>query len=234
MSKLFITSVFATSFILVGSLQIQAQVLFSENFENNLSHWTGQSYGSYSAMIVSDPLRPGNHVVGFAGVTFGGDIFSVPAVTLVEGQQYSLSLEYLGKAVYNSVPGDYGGYAGLCDIVQPNPYYRDASIWIMGTDPTDPYIRQGLIDDEQWQNYTYNFVWRKADVNAQYDTVHIVLEDFNGNGYRNSVGDVFFDNVQLTAVPEPSTIILLMIGGILLLVMPVFPIRSKRILCEFS
>jgi len=59
--------------------------------------------------------------------------------------------------------------------------------------------------------------WQKSLVNAQYDTVHVTLEDFNGNGFTNSVGDVFFDNVQLTAVPEPSSLILLGIGAISLM-----------------
>jgi len=192
----------------------QATSLFSEDFENGLNQWTGKNYGSYQAVIVPDPLRPGNHVVSFSGTTNGGDIFSVPATTLTEGQQYSFSLEYLGRAVYNSIPDNYGGFASISDVVVPDNFYLTWP-WIFGTQADYPLLQVHLIDDGQWRSYSYDFVWHKSDFNTQYDNIHVMLEDFSSSG--NTVGDVFFDNVQINAVPEPSTLVLLGMGAFSLL-----------------
>jgi hypothetical protein len=192
--------------VILAAREAQAAALFSENFENDLSQWTGQDYGSYQAAIVPDPLRVGNHVVSFNGTSLGGDIFSVPAITLTEGQHYSFSLEYLGQAVANSIPGNFGGFAGLNDVVMPYPEYRNEpardACWIFATQADYPLVRQQLIDDGQWRTYTYDFVWQRSEIDALYDTIHVMLEDFYDSG--NTVGDVFFDNIQLVAVSNAS------------------------------
>ena len=88
--------------------------------------------------------------------------------------------------------------------------------WIFGTEVNYAGLRQHLADDGQWHSYSYDFVWHKSDINAQYDTIHIMLEDFYDPLYpdmaNNSIGDVFFDNIQLTAIPEPSTLVLFGMG----------------------
>jgi hypothetical protein len=204
-SRLYQMALVAAMFLTTGKAESAAQ--FSENFENDLSQWTGLANGPYKAVIVPDPLRPGNHVLSFRGTTVGGDIFSVPDITLIEGQRYSFSVEYLGKAVANSIPGNYGGFAGLNDVVMPSLDYRHEpgrdACWIFGTQADYPLMRQQLIDDGQWRTYTYQFDWQKSEIDALYDTIHVMFEDFAGSG--DSVGDVFFDNVQLNAVPTSST-----------------------------
>jgi hypothetical protein len=194
--------------VLVAGVARPAPLAF-DNFENHLGQWTGQGYGSAKGEIVADPLRAGNHVLSFTGTTFGGDIFSTPEITLMEGQAYSFSLEYLGRAVADSAPGNYGGFAGLSDVVLQNPYAMRnwPDPWYFGTEANYPGLRVHLIDDGRWHSYSFDFVWHKSATGARSDVVHLMLEDYYdplNPDINNSVGDVFFDNVQLSIIPEPS------------------------------
>ena len=56
--------------------------LFTENFESDLSQWTGKGEGSHHGAIVADPLNSDNHVLHFTEKVSGGDIFTVNSFKL--------------------------------------------------------------------------------------------------------------------------------------------------------
>jgi PEP-CTERM motif len=204
--------------MVVTAAVVHGGPLFSDDFESGLRQWTGQDSGGNDGLIVADPLRPGNHVLGFTGTKFGGDMFSLPALTLVEGQRYSFLVEYLGKPVLNSAPGNYGGFAGLSDVVLQNPYAMRywPDPWYFGTEVNYPGLRVHLIDDGRWHSYSYTFVWHQAETGARSDAIHLMLEDYFdplNPRINDSIGDVFFDNVQFVQVPEPSGLALLGLGA---------------------
>ncbi len=186
--------------------------VFSEDFEGDLSQWTGQSYGPHHGAIVSDPITPANNALSFTGLNNGGDMFSIPGVVLQLGQPYTFSVDYLGQAVANSTPDNFGGFVGLANSVE-DPHTDKA--WLFGTKAGYPFQREHLIDDGQWRTYSYSVTLDRLEINATDDVVHVMLEDWVSSG--PSIGDVFFDNISLTLVPEPTTLVLLAVGGLAML-----------------
>lgn len=160
--------------------------MFFDDFEGDLSQWTGKSGGGHNGQIVADPLRPGNHVVTFGAVTFGGDIFS-DEVDIVPDQEYVLSFEYLGLLIPGSGgnPDNLGGTIGFSEDTPGR--HR----WLTGT-TTDGGIESDLlIDDGQWHSYSLQF----DPFDASNNTIRAMVQDWNGSG--GVAGDAFFDNVTL-------------------------------------
>jgi hypothetical protein len=191
-----------------------ADTLFSENFEGDMSQWTGKNGGGHNGQIVTDPLQPDNKVLNFNQITNSGDLFSINGTSLVPGQLYVFSLDYLGLEVTGvSNPDDFGGFAGLVNglYAGPSTNYR----WVFGTQTG---FDSHLIDNNNWAHYEYSFAWDSSlltNGNSS-NVVHIMLEDFDFSG--GTAGDAYFDNIQITAVPEPSTFALLGIGALSLLI----------------
>jgi hypothetical protein len=198
---------------LVSSVS-HADSLFSENFEGDMSQWIGNNGGGHNGQIVTDPLQPDNKVLNFNQITNSGDLFSINGTSLVSGQLYVFSLDYLGLEVSGvSNPDDFGGFAGLVNGLNagPSTNYR----WVFGTQTG---FDSHLIDNNNWSHYEFSFAWDCSlltNGNSS-DVVHIMLEDFNYSG--GTAGDAYFDNIQITAVPEPSTFALLGIGALNLLI----------------
>jgi chitinase len=199
---------------LVSSVS-HAQSLFSENFEGDMSQWTGQNGSGHNGQIVTDPLQSDNKVLNFNQITNSGDLFSINGTSLVPGQNYLFSLDYLGLEVTGvSNPDDFGGFVGLVNglYAGPSTNYR----WVFGTQAGG--VDSHLIDNNNWSHYEFSFAWDSsllANGNSS-NVVHIMLEDFNYSG--GTAGDAYFDNLQITAVPEPSIFTLLGIGAINLLI----------------
>lgn len=205
---------FILSIVFVMSNCVLSATLFTENFESDLSKWTGPNYGAHHGVIVSDPLRANNKVLSFNGLGNGGDIFNTTGIELVLGKTYEISFEYLGLEIPGvSVYDNYGGFFGLNDIVG-NSYTLKA--WLFGTEADHPELRGHLIDYGQWHTYTYAFEWQRSEIDASDDIVHLMMEDWISSG--GTYGDVFFDNITFVEViPEPASISLLAIGGLSLL-----------------
>lgn len=188
------------------AMRVSAAVLFEDNFENDLSLWTGQDGGSHSGVIVDDPLRPENKVLTFTQLASGGDVFTTQQFNLVPGERYQVSFEYLGLEMPGSVPGALGGFAGLSEE------FPGRHLWYYST--TGGSLSQDvLIDDGQWHSYIYEFTapitFRSSNPSGTTSNlIRLMFEDVN-NG--DIPGDVFFDKIRLEqsseVVPEPLTIL---------------------------
>lgn len=69
-----------TAFILcwlVSPSPANAQTLFSDDSEGDLTQWIGKNGGAHSGVIVEDPLRSGNHVLSFTQLVGAGDVFGL-------------------------------------------------------------------------------------------------------------------------------------------------------------
>ena len=177
-------------FLLFASMPAYGTTLFFEDFETDLSNWTGKSGGSHNGIIVSDPLET-DHALAFTALNWGGDIFTQDVFTSPTGE-YILSFDYLGMC--NS--SDCGGFIGYSYGLP------DTHVWLGGTGGPYPDL---LPDTGQWEHVTISFT-------AGSD-IHLMLEDWVGSG--GIAGDAYFDNILLTdgsgpsPVPEPSTLLLL-------------------------
>ena len=181
-----------------------AQVtLFSDSFESgNLDQWTGKFNGPDDGVIVPDPFNPTNNVLTFTAVNFGGDMFSIPLASFDPHiQQVKLSFDFLALPVGGVVPSEYGGFAGVAtDNTGLNPYF------MAGTYPpalnVPPPTAVTLATDQQWHHYEIDFT--QFALSNGLTSVEVVLEDWAGLG--SVPGDVYFDNVMLTAKLNPAII----------------------------
>ena len=179
-----------------------AQTLFADDFESDLSQWTGKGAGAHSGLIVADPVRASNGVLTFTVVTFAGDIFG-PEVTVAPGQRYTLEFEYLGVPG-SGTPGNLGGFIGFAEDTPSS--HR----WLIGTVLCCGSEDGSLIDDGQWHTYAIEFdPFNVPPLACCYDgiptnnTIRVMVEDFVFSG--GVAGDVFFDNIELrVAVLEVS------------------------------
>ena len=187
-----------------ASIQSHATILFEENFEGDLSAWTGKLDGYHSGTIVTDPLEDSNHVLTFTDVISRGDIFTVNTFNSATND-FWLSFDYLG---YSGDVGDGGGFVGYSeDLTQ-------AYGWLAGASSQYTSITQ-LHDIGEWEHVVVNFTYEGP--------LHVVLEDFV-LGTQNA----FIDNIVLEdphPVPEPTTLILFGLA----LIGTVVGIRRKRL-----
>lgn len=175
---------------------------FSDDFEGTLVQWTGNAGGGSSGMIVADPLSSGRgNVLTFGTIVGGGDIFTSIAIQLTG--PVDVSFDYLGLPERGGVPGDLGGFLGISYTLTPNIEGVD-HFWYASTVNGYPGLQVDLADDGAWHRYSFQL---NA---AAMPAFHVMLEDFIGSG--GVAQDVFFDNINVTLVPEPTIAMLLGLG----------------------
>lgn len=171
-------------------------IVFSDDFSNGLTQWTGQNQGSHHAVIVSDPLSSGREgVVTFNQLNSAGDIFSIPVIESGgTTKNWTVSFDYLGIPGRGGVDSDLGGFVGV------TTQFHDG-YWIAGTSPSWP-TWTNLIDDNSWRRYSISYSWN-------FDH-RLMLEDWSGS--NGVAGDAMFDNIVLTSntlvgrIPENAPI----------------------------
>jgi hypothetical protein len=160
-----------------------AASVFFDDFEGDLSQWTGKSGGSHHGQIVEDPLDPSNSVLNFTETVAGGDIFQSPGLSTVPGGKMLLSFDYFGESKTGDPDG--GGFIGIASA-------SDAShVWLAGTNTTsgaDPILKA----TDAWEHHEIFF-------DARYSTSRVMIEDF-----VDPARNAYFDNVRLASVPFPA------------------------------
>jgi len=164
--------------------------LFTEDFESDLSNWTGKNQGSHNGSIVQDPFNADNHVLQFTKLNAGGDIFTINTFSSSNG--FILSFDYLGDA--NSTEGS-GGFIGY------SYGFAGTHKWLAGAD-SDYNIAIKLPDTGNWEHIEIPF-------NAT-GNIHLMLEEYRGSD--GTIGNAYFDNIELSAVPVPASAWLLISG----------------------
>jgi hypothetical protein len=196
-------SVFGTIVLLFGMTHVANAntLLFYDDFESDLSKWTGKGSGAHHGEIVADPISGGiNDVLHFTALNKSGDVFSVP-VSLSSTGKYILSFDYLGLDSGPGIDGNLGGAIGYSYGLP------GGLVWLAGTTNIGPGT-DILGDTGRWGHYQITFT--ATQVNTP---IHIMVEDWVES--LGIAGDAYFDNIKLTgvdAVPEPATMILFGIG----------------------
>lgn len=182
--------------------------LFFDNFESNLSQWTGKYNGNHSGVIVNDPFGS-DKALSFTSRQSGGDIFSLQSFSS-HSQTYRLSFDYLGLTNRWSRPNDLGGFVGYRTTLS-----GDADSWLAGTSHNSIKLVPNFLelpDTGKWEPISISFTTDKS--------IQLTLEDYF---YSWGVaGDVYFDNIKLEtilpptkSVPEPAPILGLLTVAIL-------------------
>ena len=173
--------------------------LFFEDFESNLSQWTGKNNSTHSGVIVNDPLEK-DKALSFISRQSGGDIFTLNSFSS-PSQIYRLSFDYLGLPQRWSQPNDLGGFVGYRTSLSGN-----ADSWLAGTSRNSIQLSPNFLelpDTGKWEPISISFTTNKS--------LKLTLEDYF---YSWGIsGDVYFDNIHLEAmvpnsksVPEPSNL----------------------------
>lgn len=169
---------------------------FLDDFEGTLSQWAANRSG----YITTDPLDASNHVLSFASLGSGGDIFSANQVRTAT--HYTLSFDYLGMM---GTEGDYGG--GFVGVDGPD------ETWLFGDASFPALLFGNLVNDGTWNHYEAQFT--PAQVGGP---LTIKLEDYEGIG--PSVNNAFFDNVSVIGTSASPFVTVTAVGT------PVFDITS--------
>lgn len=182
-------------------------LLFTDNFEGDLSGWTGKYGGDHSGAIVVDPLKPSNHVLHFNQVASAGDIFTIDAFPSHFYNMFRLDFDYLGMPSQSAASGDLGGFIGYTTASSPGTgtEAQGTNVWLAGTQDNYPFPRMELPDSGKWVHVQMFFESALP--------IHLMLEDFLKPYGLAVAGDAYFDNVELNnpfnEAPEPATMLLL-------------------------
>ena len=168
--------------------------IFFEDFESNLSRWTGKFGGSFTGFITNDPLQ-NDRVLSFSSLENGGDIYTQDVFKVLFSNSnvgiYSLSFDYLGLRLPGSVVGDFGGFVGYGNELS------DADVWVAGTSQITLNLAENftdLQDTGRWESVEIIFTTGEE--------IHLTFEDFRGS--NGVTGDVLFDNIRLEALVKNS------------------------------
>ncbi len=196
---------FVIGSILFCSNPCHALPLFVEDFEGDLSAWTGKTGESHHGVIVADPLNSSNSVLTFTAVNVAGDIFTKESFG--SGQaELRLSFDYLGlgpqsKSTYTFMADDRGAFVGWSDSFPGDRRWLAATSHYLGLEAMLP-------DTGRWEHVEFVFDLHRGG--------HLMLQDWLYSG--SMAGDTFFDNILLETtasaapVPEPSSLFLLSTG----------------------
>ncbi len=170
----------------------QDMVLFTDDFEGDMSQWIGPGGGPHSGAIVPDPLNPANHVLSFTALADNGDVFSA-RYPGYHGYVYLLYFDYLGFPAEGTPEGNTGGRVGAAQDTPGTP-----SFWMAAT-VDEACIQQELIDDGTWHSYILSF-FPECVPEYKEGGFRVMLEDWCGRAPdvpQGISGDAFFDNVRL-------------------------------------
>ena len=198
-------AVLMAALLIFSSNAVSATLLFSDNFEGDLSAWTGKNMAAHSGEVTVDPLKPTNHVLHFTEVTSYGDIFTIGTFTSAVGV-FRLNFDYLGLPTQGGAPGDLGGFIGFTTVTPGTGDENNGTLsWVAGTNDNYPFPRMELPDTGKWVQVEIFFRSENA--------VHLMLEDFLKPYGLAVAGDAYFDNIELNnpfnEAPEPATLLLL-------------------------
>ncbi len=166
--------------------------VLTEDFEGDLSAWTGRHSGTHSGEIQTDPLDITNHALTFSAASSFGDICSQD-FAVAAGQKILLTFDYLGFPRPGSISGLHGAFVGYADDNLPSQgLWLVATTAISGADPI-------LIDDGTWHSYSVSFD-PYAVFTPEDRRIVIMLED-----HILPAWDVYFDNIRVEVVRPVST-----------------------------
>ena len=162
--------------------QVFSATLFFEDFESNLSNWTGKD--GIDSNMSGEILTDGT--LHFLSVVGAGDMFTKDLFTSSTSNTFILSFDYKGQ----------GGFVGY------SYGFPSSHTWLAGD--TQYYYAPPQIDmddSNEWTHYELSF--------TATGSVHLMLEDYwapPGNAYFDNI--LLTDANGPDPIPEPTTMLL--------------------------
>lgn len=188
------------AFLLLTGMPAMANTIFFDSFETgpNGLNWPTNISGE----IVTDPLDPANHAVNMTSLGSGGDMFTpfLPAGT------YDVSFDILGLC---PAVTQCGGFLGV-DVI------GFGEGWLVG-DGTYPSA-VSLYDTGRWQHVAGQ-MFMPGDFRLKFEDFNQAFQPFrpaptfqgntilNPGPYTPTPGDVYYDNIYLSSVDPPSSMV---------------------------
>jgi len=167
--------------VTLNSTPVNAENNLSQDFEGDLTGWSGESGGSHGGVIVPDPMEGGNNVLSFTATGSGAAIFS-PEIALGPDDTLLLTFDYLGN------PPQYGESGGRLGLAGSN--YADTQ-WLAGTSGLTGSTTI-LADDGLWSSYRITFEPPDSFI-RETGAIRLVITDAG-----DPADNTYFDNVVLS------------------------------------
>ena len=221
---------FVSSSAMATILDFDVPALDNEWFDGSAPNYGNRvpaAGGSATINMKTDPAKdPVSYVVNYAAAGPEGGTPNIVADSAAKGRYFSTGYGDLEDVAYSSVSGDSWGW--LYGFT-PDPGYAikfhnvDVALWGAGT--VDNYV-QFALQKTDWST----LVWDSGEVSYPVDRDTHINIDINHTGEIDEVLWIYvrghdtdlygFDNLVISQVPEPATMLLLGLGGLL--------IRRKR------
>ena len=219
-TKYFCASVMVASFFLANVRASVAETIvseptevFFEDFEAGLGQWNFPSpnlhgFPGANLLITGDDSYAGSGSGTFTAMVIGGSAFT-DRIAVTGGSTYRLQLAHKGPLATTM-----GGWVGfnLYSSDDEATYLREK--WMMGPQATDDYQTSGSVKangsfDMVELGPANNLIWDSADWKIYSASFTIPAGDVNYLSFKmEGTPDVFFDNVRVELIPEPSTALL--------------------------
>ena len=191
--------------------------VFFDDFESDLSQWNFPSPNLHGILgahmsITEDESFEGSGSATFDTLIKGGSAFT-DRIAVTEGSTYRLQIAHKGL-----VGTTRAGWVGF-NLFSSNgdaSYIREK--WMMGPKATDDFETIGAIKpngtfDMAVFSPANNLIWDGADWGFYEASFTIPAGDVNYLSLKmEGTPDVFFDNVRLELIPEPSAAFLALFG----------------------
>lgn len=191
--------------------------LFFDDFESDLSQWNFPSPNLHGVLGAHMSVTPTESFEGSGSATFdamvrGGSAFT-DRIAVNPGKTYRLQVAHKGLVEIQRA-----GYVGF-NLFRSND---DASYihekWLMGPKATDDFQTVGAMKPDQTFDMAAfapanNLIWETTDWRLYETSYTIPAGDVNYLSIKmEGTPDIFFDNVRLELIPEPSAALLALLA----------------------
>ena len=203
--------------LVANSATSQYTAVFFNDFESDLSQWNFPSPNLHGILGAHMSVTPTGSFEGSGSATFdtmvrGGSAFT-DRIAVNPGQTYRLQVAHKGLVEIQRA-----GYVGFNLFSSDDDASYIHEKWLMGPKATNDFQTVGAMKPDQTFDMTAfapanNLIWETTDWRWYETSYTIPAGDVNYLSIKmEGTPDIFFDNVRLELIPEPSAALLALLA----------------------